>query len=422
MALFENDLKDPQVKTGQLVVLGLQHTFTMFGATVLVPILTGMNISVALFMAGIGTLFFHLVTKGKMPIFLGSSFAFIAPIIIASEVFGLPYALGGIVVAGLLYLVLAVLVYFVGAKKIISFFPPIVTGPIIMVIGLNLAPVAIGMANENWLLALLGFSIVVIVNIFFKGFFKTLPVLLGLIVSYGVACLFTVAGVPLVDFTPIIQAAWFGFPEFVLAKFSPAAIMMVAPVAICTMVEHIGDVVAVGAICDRDAIKNPGLHRTLIGDGIATSISAMFGGPANTTYSENTGVLALTRKHDPRIMRIAAVFALVLGVIPKLGAVISTIPGSIVGGISIVLFGMIASVGARTLVENKVDLQSARNLLIAAVILVLGIGGASISISLGVTGFDITGMALAAIIGIILNKVLPGGQKQSYESVGTKSE
>ena len=409
----KNDLKDPQVGTGKTVVLGLQHTFTMFGATVLVPILTGMDISVALFMAGIGTLLFHLITRGGVPIFLGSSFAFIAATISTTALYGMEFMLGGIVIAGIIYLILAILVYFLGAELIISFFPPIVTGPVIMVIGLNLAPVAIGSASANWLLALLSFAVIVIVSIFLKGFAKSLPVLIGLVVSYAIAAIITATGIAaLVDFTPIRDAAWFGVPKFVVAKFDIRAIMLVAPVAICTMVEHIGDVIAVGAICDRDFIKKPGLHRTLIGDGIATSLSAMFGGPANTTYSENTGVLALTRAFNPTIMRIAACFAIVLGFIPKLGAFINTIPAAIIGGISIVLFGMIASIGARTLVENKVNFQSARNLIIAAVILVLGIGGASVPFSIGSVDFNIEGMALAAIIGIILNKAIPEKKKK----------
>ena len=420
----KNDLRDPSVGTGKTITLGIQHTFTMFGATILVPIILsefGMSISVALFMAGIGTLIFHLITRGGVPIFLGSSFAFIAPIFAAASAYGLESALGGIVVAGLIYILLALLVYLLGAGTIINWFPPIVTGSVIMVIGLGLAPVAVNMASagggdeitaSSWLLALMSFAIVVIVSVFLKGFFKALPVLIGIVVSYVIAALITVTGIaPIIDFSAVAEAAWFGFPEFTVAKFDLAAIVLVAPVAVCTMVEHIGDVMAVGAICDRDFVKKPGLHRTLIGDGIATSISAMFGGPANTTYSENTGVLALTRQVNPAIMRIAAVFAIILGLVPKLGALISTIPTPIIGGISIVLFGMIASVGARTLVENKVDFQQSRNLIISAVILVLGIGGAVVPFSIGSVAFGIEGMALAAIVGIILNQILPGKQK-----------
>jgi uracil permease len=420
---WDNDLKDPGTGTGKTVVLGLQHTFTMFGATILVPIIVGFDISVALFMAGCGTLLFHLVTKGGVPIFLGSSFAFIAPIIAASAAYGMEYALGGIVVSGLLYLVLACLVYFIGAEKIISWFPPIITGSIIMIIGLKLAPVAIGMASTgggdginaaSWLLALMSFVIVVTVSIFFKGFAKSLPVLIGIVVSYTIAALLTLAGVAdLIDFAPIADAKWFGLPQFTVAKFDLRAVMVVAPVAICTMVEHIGDMMAIGPITNRNFIKKPGLHRTLIGDGLASCLSAMFGGPANTSYSENTGVLALTQKFNPAIMRIAAGFAIVLALCPKLGALISTIPAAIIGGISIVLFGMIASVGARILVDNKVDLHKSRNLIIGAVILVLGLGGdlAMVPFSLGSVDFSLEGMALAAIVGIILNQILPGKDK-----------
>lgn len=404
MATSPNTKNDTSIRSGdlplyKLIILGLQHTFTMFGATVLVPILTGLNVSVALFTAGIGTWFFHLVTKMKMPVFLGSSFAYIAPIILVSQQYGgIEYATGGIVVAGLMYLVLAVLVYFLGANFIYSFFPPIVTGPIIMVIGLNLAPTAVDMAKDNWLLAGICLATVIAVSIFAKGFLKVLPVLCGLIVGYLAAI-----AMGMVDFTPVAEAAWFGFPEFVFPKFSGAAISIIAPVAIATMVEHIGDVLAVSATVGEDYVSDPGLHRTLLGDGVATSLAAMVGGPANTTYSENTGVLALTRVFDPWVMRIAACFALILSMIPKLGAIISTIPGPVVGGISIVLFGMIAAIGVRTVVENKVDFSLNRNLIIGAVILVLGIGGAVFDFKI----FQLAGMALGAIMGIILNKILP---------------
>ena len=406
-----------QISLQKKIILGIQHTFTMFGATVLVPIITGFDISVALFMAGMGTLLFHLVTKGKVPAFLGSSFAFIAPIMsvlllktgaatteeaLASPLFGeaLAYAQGGLVVAGIVYLLMAGLVAIFGVEKIISFFPPIVTGPIILVIGLKLAPTAIDMASSNWMLAIVSFGIVTAVSIYGRGFLKVLPVLIGLIGGYIVALL-----TGNVDFTPLNEAAWVGKPAFTMAKFSVETVMMVAPIAVATMIEHIGDVLAIGTTVNKDFVKNPGLHRTLIGDGLATSISAMFGGPANTTYSENTGVLALTKVHDPFIVRIAAVFAIILGVMPKIGAVIKTIPTSVVGGISIVLFGMIASIGAKSLVEHNIDFGKSRNLIISAVILVLGLGGASFPLPyLSVT---LEGMALAAIVGIILNKVLP---------------
>jgi len=397
-AIKDGDYINPAKK----IILGLQHTFTMFGATVLVPIITGFNISVALFMAGCGTLLFYFITKRKVPAFLGSSFAFIAPVLVVTEKFGLPYACGGIVVAGLLYLLLSLLVSVYGVKKILSFFPPIVTGPIIIVIGLKLAPVAIDMAKGNWALALVGFAVVTAVSIYAKGFFKVLPVLTGIFVGYLVA-IFTGN----VDFTPIAQAKWIGWPEFVVAKFNWTAITIIAPVAVATMVEHVGDVLAIGATVEKNLVEDPGLNKTLIGDGLATSLSAMFGGPANTTYSENTGVLALTRVYHPVIIAIAAVFAILLGLVPKLGAVILTIPTALIGGISIVLFGMIASIGIRTVVEHKVDFSQSRNLLISAVILVLGLGGAVLAIPLGTAKIEIAGMALGAIIGIILNKILP---------------
>jgi len=322
--------------------------------------------------------------------------------LVVADKFGLPYACGGIVVAGLLYLVLSGLVSVFGVKKVLTFFPPVVTGPIIIVIGLKLAPVAIDMAKGNWGLALVGFIVVTAVSMYAKGFFKVLPVLTGIFVGYLVAIM-----IGAVDFTPIAQAKWIGWPEFTVAKFNWTAIMIIAPVAIATMVEHIGDVLAIGATVEKNLVEDPGLHRTLIGDGLATSLSAMFGGPANTTYSENTGVLALTKVYHPVIMAIAAVFAILLGLVPKLGAIISTIPTPLIGGISIVLFGMIASIGIRTVVEHKVDFSRSRNLLISAVVLVLGLGGAVLAIPLGTTTLEIAGMALGAIVGIILNKVLP---------------
>lgn len=399
----EYTLRDAStISNGKKVVLGVQHTFTMFGATVLVPLITGLDISVSLFMAGIGTLLFHLVTKRKVPVFLGSSFAFIAPILAVAEMKDLAHAQGGIVVAGLIYLLLAGLIYFFGAERVVKFFPPVVTGPIIIVIGLKLAPVAIDMAKAHWGLAIIAFLIVTAVSVFTKGFMKIIPVIIGLIGGYLVAVI-----LGQVDFTPIKEAAWIGIPKFTVAKFDFESVLTVAPIALATMVEHIGDVLAIGATVEKDFMKDPGLHRTLIGDGVATSISAMFGGPANTTYSENTGVLALTRVFDPVIMRIAAVFAICLGIIPKLSAIISTIPVAVVGGISIILFGMIASIGARTLVERQVDFTKSRNLIIAAVILVLGLGGAVLPVELGQVSFSLEGMALAAIIGIVLNQILP---------------
>ena len=400
MVIFEKYEDD--LTLGKKVVLGVQHTFTMFGATVLVPILTGLDIGVALFMAGVCTLWFHLVTKGKVPIFLGSSFAFIAPIVAVSSLYGIEYAQGGIVISGLVYLLFALLVYALGVKRVLSLFPPIITGPIVIIIGLMLAPVAISSAQENWWIALVSFLTVAVVSIFLKGFIKLLPVICGLIVGYLAAA---VTGN--VDFTPIKEAAWIGLPNFTIAKFNANSIIIIAPVAIATVVEHLGDMTSIKALTGRDPFQSPGIHRTLLGDGIASSISAMFGGPANTTYSENSGVMALTRVYNPIVMRIAACFAILLSIFPKLSAVISTIPGPVIGGISIVLFGMIASVGARNLVENKVDFKQPRNLFIFAVIMVLALGGAQPSWTFGTFTLALSPLALAAIVGIILNKVLP---------------
>ncbi|MCL2068610.1 MAG: uracil-xanthine permease family protein [Oscillospiraceae bacterium] len=392
----------PALPKSKLVILGIQHTFTMFGATVLVPILTGLNIAVALFMAGLCTLLFHVITKGKVPIFLGSSFAFIAPVIIVSEQYGRDYALGGVVVAGMVYIVVSLLVYIFGVKAVMSFFPPIVTGPIIIIIGLMLAPVAISQAGDNWGLAACSFIVVAAVSLFAKGFIRMLPVLCGLVAGYVIAVL-----TGNVNFAPVVEAQVFGLPDFTMAKFAAGPILIIAPVAIATVVEHIGDIVAINATCEKEFDKNPGLHRTLLGDGVCSCVSAMFGGPANTTYSENTGVLVLTRAFNPAVMRIAACFAILLGLIPKLSSVIASIPTGVIGGISIVLFGMIAAVGMRTLVENQVNMSNPRNLLIAAVTLVLGLGGAVLQIALGAVSFELSGVALAAIVGIILNKALP---------------
>lgn len=403
MAVNEHAITDvTQLSKAKMITLGVQHTFTMFGSTVLVPIITGLDVSASLFLAGVGTLLFHLITKGQVPAFLGSSFAFIAPILAVAGTHGLEYARGGIVVAGFVYLILAALMQIFGSDRIIKFFPPVVTGPIIIVIGLKLAPVAIDMASADWLLAFIAFVIVTVVSVFAKGFLRIIPVIISLIATYLVA---VVLGK--VDFSAVQSASLVGLPGFSLAKFNIDAILTVAPIAIATMVEHVGDVVAIGATVKKDFLKSPGLTRTLMGDGLATAVSAMFGGPANTTYSENTGVLALTRAWDPKIMQIAAVFAIILGVIPKLGAVISTIPVAIIGGISIILFGMIASIGARTLVENQVDFNKSRNLIIAAVIVVLGLGGAVLPINIGALSLNIEGMALAAIAGIVLNVLLP---------------
>ena len=400
----------------KMLVLGVQHTFAMFGATVLVPILTGISVSTALLFAGIGTLLFHLLTKGKVPAFLGSSFAFlggyaaVAPLGAdgtPSEM--LPYAAGGIVVSGLIYVILSALIKVFGVRKIMRFFPPVVTGPIIISIGLILAPSAITNCQSNWLLAFIALAVIVVCNIWGKGMVKILPILIGIVVSY-IAALF----MGNVDFTAIQQADWFGLAIHTgsMAKFSVSACITIAPIALATMMEHIGDIAAISATCERPYLSDPGLHRTLLGVGLATSLAGFFGAPANTTYGENTGVLALTKVYDPRVMRIAACFAILLSFFPKIGAAIQTVPSAIIGGISFVLYGMISSVGVRNVVENQVDFTKSRNLIIAAVILVSALGFNSvggITVPLGASySFTLSGLAIAAIVGILLNAILPG--------------
>lgn len=400
---------------GKTVVLGLQHTFVMFGATVLVPIITGLDVGVTLFAAGVGTWLFHLVTQFKVPVFLGSSFAFIPGIAAVGASQGLPYALGGIVVAGLLYVVVAIIFKFISYDNLHKILPPHVTGPMIILIGLILAPVAISNANgtyspgivENigvngaWLIALFTFAVGIFVKIGFPKFgwkfLSNLPVLFALIAGYIFALI-----LGQVDFTSVQNAAWFGLPAFSLPKFSVEAITIMLPIAIVTMVEHFGDVLAIGNVVRRDFIKDPGIHRTLIGDGLATTFSAFIGGPANTTYSENTGAVALTGVYNPWVMRIAACFAILLGMIPKFTALIGTIPGPVIGGISILLFGMISSIGIKNMVDAKVNLSNPKLLIITAAMLVLGLGGAAFKFG----NINLSGLGLAAIFGIVLNLIL----------------
>ncbi len=396
---------------GKLIVLGIQHMFAMFGATVLVPILTGLPVSVALFTAGVGTIMFFFITKRKVPVFLGSSFAFMTAISAAAEATGdIAYATGGLMVAGALYLVLALLVKLFGADRIKSFFPPLVTGTIIILIGLMLANVAISNITtaiegvpvwQNWIVALIAVLTIMVISVFTKGFIKMIPIIIGIVVAYLSALAFG-----MINFTSVTSPSWIEAPAFFLPKFSLKAILIVAPVAVITFVEHIGDITANGAVVGKDFVKDPGLHRTLIGDGLATMFAGLVGGPANTTYSENTGVLAATGNYNPVSLVIAACFALAMSFVGKFGGLIQSIPGPVLGGVSIVLFGMIASVGLRTLVENKVDFKNPRNMLIAAVMLIPAIGGATIPIS-ATSGMVLTGYALAAVVGIILNKVLP---------------
>ena len=419
----ENGIYDArQLGTPRMLVLGLQHMFAMFGATVLVPVLTGLSVSATLLFAGLGTLLFHFLSKGKVPAFLGSSFAFIggyAAIAPNQEAHLLPYACFGVACAGLLYVVLAALFKAFGTKKVMKFFPPIVTGPIIICIGLILSSSAIDNCRTNWWIALVAIAVVIVCNIFGKGMIKIIPILLGVLASYLVAA---ISGN--VDFTAVKDAAWIGLPFqmqntvfglFASPDLDPSMLITAAvtimPLAIATMVEHIGDMCAISSTCERNYLEDPGFHRTLLGDGLATALASLFGAPANTTYGENTGVLALSKVYDPRVIRIAAYFAIVFSFCPKFAALISAMPAATIGGVNLVLYGMISAVGVRNVVENKVDFTNTRNVIIAALILVLGIGvsySGNITIPIGNVTFTLTGLAVAAIVGIVLNAVLPG--------------
>lgn len=428
----------------RMIVLGFQHMFAMFGATVLVPLLTGLDMSTTLLMAGLGTLLFHLFTRFEVPAFLGSSFAFlggygtIAPMLEdgTPNKEMLPYACLGVACAGLLYLVLAGLIKLVGINKVMRFFPPVVTGPIIIAIGLGLAPSAINNCSTNWILALVALGLVIIINVFGKGMVKIIPILLGIIGAYSVAIVVgNLIGVEAfaVDFTAVKEADWFGVP--VISQWDQtvfggvhdkslaiSAIIAIMPIALATMMEHIGDMSAIGATCGKNYIANPGLHRSLMGDGLATTFSSLFGGPANTTYGENTGVLALSKVYDPRVVRIAAYFAIVFSFSPKFAALINSMPAAIVGGISFVLYGMISAIGVRNMVENKVDFSKPRNTIIAAVILVCALGlGSGISFSIGKFNITLSALAIAAIAGIILNAVFPG-KDFDFEKANAKAQ
>jgi uracil permease len=406
----------------KMILLGFQHMFAMFGATVLVPALTGLGVSVTLLFAGLGTLLFHLLSKGKVPAFLGSSFAFLAgywAIAPNGEAELLPYACFAVAIAGLLYVVIAALFKGFGAKRVMRYFPPIVTGPIIISIGLILSASAIANSSSDWLIAFIAIIVVIISNIWGKGMIKIIPILLGIVVSYVLA-----AVIGRVDMSSVVDAAWiglpFGYENTVFSLFPGAdtsllltAVITIVPLAVATMVEHIGDISAISSTCNRNFIENPGLHRTLLGDGLATTIASLFGAPANTTYSENTGVLALTRVYDPKVIRIAAVIAIILSFSPKFSALISSMPVATIGGVSLVLYGMISAVGVRNVVENKVDFTKSRNVIIAALILVLSIGvtyssSGAIKIPIGDITISLSGLATGAIAGIILNAVLPG--------------
>lgn len=415
----------------RMFVLGIQHMFAMFGATILVPVLTGLSVSDTLLFAGLGTLLFHILAKGKVPAFLGSSFAFIAgyaAIAPNGEAELLPYACLGVACAGLLYLVLSALFRAFGPARVMRFFPPVVTGPIVICIGLILASSAIVNCSTNWIVAIIAIATIVVCNIWGRGMVKIIPILIGVVVSYAPA-----AAIGEVDFSGVAEAKWIGLPfsweNTVFSLFGPGfdtglaitAIITIMPLAFATMIEHIGDISAISSTCERNFIANPGLHRTLLGDGLATILASLFGAPANTTYGENTGVLALTRVFDARVVRIAACCAIVLSFSPKFAAVIGAMPSCVIGGVSLVLYGMISAVGVRNLVENHVDFQKSRNVLVAAIVLVLSIGiaySAAGAITFEVSGIviSLSGLAIGSLAGIILNAILPGKDYEFDES------
>ena len=411
-----------QLGVPKMLILGLQHMFAMFGATVLVPALTGLSVSATLLFAGLGTLLFHFLVKGRVPAFLGSSFAFLAgyaAIAPNGEAALLPYACVGVACSALLYLVLAALVKGFGTQKVMSFFPPVVTGPIIICIGMTLANSAINNCTGNWAVALLAIITVVIFNIWGKGMLKIIPILMGVLVSYVFAAL-----LGQVDFSGVANAAWIGLPvRFENTVFSligncdvnllVTAIIAIMPIAFATMIEHIGDICAISSTVGENFIENPGLHRTLLGDGLATALASLFGAPANTTYGENTGVLALTKVYDPRVVRIAAIFAIIASFCPKFSALVAAMPAGTIGGVSLILYGMISAIGVRNLVENHVDLAQSRNVIVVSLILSLGLGitfsaAGAISFTAGAITLKFSGLAVAAIVGIVVNAILPG--------------
>ena len=418
-----------ELGTGKTLILGLQHMFAMFGATVLVPIITGLSISSTLLFAGLATLFMHFVTGNKVPVFLGSSFAFLGGYAAVkeagvaagmTEAVALTYACIGVACAGLLYLVLAAICKAWGSSNVMKYFPPVVTGPIIIAIGLNLAPSAVNNCETNWWIALVAIVVVVVCNIWGKGMIKIIPILMGVLASYIVAA---VTGN--VDFTTVKEAAWVGLPVlWENTGFSVftgdtdwgmviTSIITIMPIAFATMMEHVGDISAIGGTVGKNFIKDPGLHRTLVGDGIGTTVAALFGAPANTTYGENTGVLALTKVYDPFVIKLAAIYAIVLSFCPKFAAIIEVMPSATIGGVSLILYGMISAIGVRNVVENKTNFQESRNVIVAAIILGLAVGinysdAAAIPIVIGEITINMTGLAVASIVGILLNAVLPG--------------
>ena len=407
-----------------MLFLGLQHMFAFFGATVLVPLLTGLSVQTTLLMAGVCTLIFHFVfTKRMVPAFLGSSFAFLGgyAMIKSSPAYAnlpfkeqLAYANGGAIIGAVIcYTVLAIIIKIIGVKRTLKYLPPVVTSPMIICIGLSLAPSAIGNASANWLLAIIAIAVVIIFNVWGKGIWNIVPILMGVVISYAIAVVAQLAGIggiwaSQIDFSQVINAPWVGLPPITTPKFDFTAIMIMAPICLATMMEHIGDISAISATTKRNFVENPGLHRTLLGDGLMSALSLVVGGPPNTTYGENTGALALSRVFDPSVVRIGAAYAVIFGFIPKIAAIINTMPTAIIGGISFMLYGMISAIGVRNMYENHVSLAKSRNLTIVSVVMVCGLGiTEGITFSIANTSITLTGMAIAAISGIILNAILP---------------
>ncbi|MFB6320329.1 uracil-xanthine permease family protein [Saccharicrinis sp. FJH54] len=393
-----------KLSPAKMTLVGVQFLFVAFGATVLVPLLVGIDPAVALFTAGVGTLIFHLITKGMVPVFLGSSFAFIAPILKATELYGLPGALSGLIAVGLVYGIVSLLIKWRGIKFVERLFPPIVVGPVIMVIGLSLASAGVDMAKTNWVLAVVSLLSAIAVVTFAKGVLKLIPVFVGIVVGYIVALVWGK-----VDYSALASASWFQLPEFTKPEFSWHAILFMLPVAIAPIIEHIGDMYTISNVAGKNFVEKPGLNRTLLGDGIATAFAGFLGGPPNTTYSEVTGAISLTKVTNPRVLQIAAVTGIVFSVIGKVSGFLKTIPQSVLGGIMVLLFGMIASVGIKSLIDSKTDMNKTRNQVIISVILTIGIGGAVMSWG----RFSLSGIGLASVVGVLLNLVLPNKKEEA---------
>lgn len=399
---MRNKEQAPKLNTFKKIIIGIQMLFVAFGAVVLVPLLVGIDPAVALFTAGCGTLIFHLITKGKVPVFLGSSFVFIAPVIKATELYGYSGTLSGLMAVGVVYMTMSFIVKKKGVKFLSNIFPPVVIGPVIMVIGLSLAGTGVNMASSNWLLAIIALATAIAVVVFGKGTLKLLPIIAGLVVSYIVAAIFK-----MVDYSKLINAPWFSIPQFTMPTFNINAILFLIPVAIAPIIEHIGDIYAISKVTKKNFVKDPGLSRTMFGDGCTTFFSGCVGGTPITTYSEVTGAIILTKITDPAVLRIAAITSVYFAFLGKISGFLYTIPEAILGGIMLLLFGMITIVGIKTLMDNKVNLNHTKNMVIVAVMLAIGVGGAIISFG----NFSFGGVALTSIVGIILNQVIPDKEK-----------